>query len=256
MKKISLIIYIFAYYITAASADNIRVDSLNNNEWEYELNCGINLGGAAPLSIPREIRSINSYNPRFNGVIGADITRWLNKYSHWRLSVGLLIESKSMHTGATVKSYHTEVSYDDNSKVSGYWTGYVNTKYSTTLVNIPILANYRLDNRWKFRAGFYLSYAIYRDFSGYVTDGYLRQNTPVGQKMLFTEGKRGTYDFSDNLRRLQPGLQIGASWMNKKHLCVNADMSLGMSNIFESSFKTVTFNMYPIYLRLGWSYKF
>lgn len=256
MKRILLITYIIVCYVSAASADKTHIDTYNSQDWEYELNCGINIGGTAPLSIPREIRSIDSYNPRFNGVIGGYVTRWLNKYSHWGLSAGLLIESKSMHTGATVKSYHTEVSYDDNSKVSGYWTGYVNTKYSNTFITVPILANYRLDSRWKFRAGIYLSYAIHRDFSGYVTDGYLRQNTPVGQKILFTDGKRGTYDFSDNLRRLQPGLQIGGSWMSKKHLCLNADMSFGMSNIFESNFKTVTFNMYPIYLRLGWSYKF
>ncbi|MGP1545355.1 MAG: porin family protein, partial [Prevotella intermedia] len=29
-----------------------------------------------------------------------------------------------------------------------------------------------------------------------------------------------------------------------------------MNDIFESNFKTITFNMYPIYLNLGFGYKF
>jgi hypothetical protein len=30
------------------------------------------------------------------------------------------------------------------------------------------MANYRLNDRWKFRAGMYLSYALNREFTGYV----------------------------------------------------------------------------------------
>lgn len=223
--------------------------------WDYELHCGVNIGGAAPWSMPREIRSLDSYNPRFNGVIGGEVTRWFGKHSKWGISAGLKIEAKSMHTGATVKSYQTEI-VDDGSKVSGYYTGYVNTKYSTTLLTMPIQANYRLNDRWKFRAGMYLSYALQRDFSGYVSDGYLRQENPTGQKLLFTDGKQGTYDFSTNMRRLQPGVQAGASWMANKHFSINADMEFGVNNIFKDDFHTITFNLYPIYLNIGWSYLF
>jgi hypothetical protein len=250
MKKIISIIYILISCATLTNADNI-----SKLQYDYELKCGINIGGTAPLSMPREIRSIDSYNPRFNGVIEGDITRWMNDCSHWGISAGLRIETKSMTTGATVKSYQTEV-IDDGSKVSGYWTGYVNTKYSTTLLSIPVMANYRLGNNWKFRAGMYLSYALHREFTGYVTDGYLRQGTPIGQKLQFSDGKRGTYDFSSDLRKLQPGIQLGASWMTNKHFSINADMQFGLSDIFHSNFKTVTFNMYPIYMNIGWGYRF
>jgi len=255
MKKIISTIYILISCTMLANASKIPTDSIVKDNLEYELKCGINIGGTAPWSMPREIRSIESYNPRFNGVIEGDITHWMSANSHWGISTGIRIEAKSMNAGAKVKSYQTEV-IDDGSKVSGYWTGYVNTKYSTTLVSVPIMANYRLNDRWKFRAGMYLSYALNREFTGYVTDGYLREGTPIGQKLQFTDGKRGTYDFSGNLRKLQPGVQFGASWLANKHFCVNADMEFGVNNIFESNFKTVTFNMYPIYLNLGWGYRF
>lgn len=253
MNKVLSILCIAISFASIATAKNMKTDSIT--ALEYEVRIGVNIGGSSPLSMPREIRSIDSYNPRFNGVVEADVTKWFNNKSHWGISAGLRIESKSMHTGADVKNYQTEVVNEGN-YVSGYWTGYVNTKYNTTMISIPIMANYKLNNKWKFRAGVYLSYLFHRDFSGYVTDGYLRQGTPVGQKIQFLDGKRGTYDFSDNLRRLQPGVQAGASWMCCKNININADLQFGLNDIFEDSFKTVTFNMYPIYLNLGIGYRF
>lgn len=255
MKKIMLSIVFMAFsIINIMDAQNLPKSSMTGN-WNYEVKGGINIGGAAPLSMPVEIRSLDSYNPRLNGMIEGDVTRWFGVCQHWGVTAGLRLESKRMRTGATVKNYQTEV-VDDGSKVSGYWTGYVNTKYSTVLLTVPVTADFRLNSRWTFRGGAYLSYVLGRDFSGYVTDGYLRQGTPVGQKIQFVDGKQGTYDFSDNLRRFQPGLQVGASWMANQHFCINADFDFGICDIFESSFKTVTFDMYPLYLNIGCGYKF
>ena len=37
---------------------------------------------------------------------------------------------------------------------------------------------------------------------------------------------------------------------------VNADVTWGLNNIFQKDFDTITFNMYPIYLNLGFGYAF
>ena len=258
MKKIILSIFSIVFCSTAIVAQNDRNETLINaekNGWEYEIRAGINIGGASPLPLPVEIRSINSYKPRFNGSLEGTVTRWLGDKKIWGVSTGIRLEVKGMHTGATVKNYSTEI-VDIDSKVSGYWTGYVNTKYSSSFLTVPVMANYRLDKRWKLRAGMFVSYRLDGDFSGYVTNGYLREGTPVGEKVEFKDGKQGTYDFSDNLRKLHTGAQIGASWQAFNHFNLNADLTWGINNIFKSSFKTVTFNMYPIYLNVGFGYKF
>ena len=39
-------------------------------------------------------------------------------------------------------------------------------------------------------------------------------------------------------------------------LSIDADITWGINDIFKKSFKTITFNMYPIYLNIGFGYRF
>ena len=52
------------------------------------------------------------------------------------------------------------------------------------------------------------------------------------------------------------GVQAGAEWKAFKHLNVYADLVWGLNDIFKKEFKTITFNMYPIYLNVGFGYAF
>ena len=52
----------------------------------------------------------------------------------------------------------------------------------TSVLCLPISANYRFSNRWKVRLGVFASYRMDGDFSGYVGNGYLREGTPIGNK--------------------------------------------------------------------------
>ena len=128
----------------------------DQNGWEYELKTGVNIGGSAPLPMPVEIRKITSYNPRFNGTVEGTATKWLGKDHCWGVSVGLKFEEKGMLTDARVKNYKTEI-VNEGSHVAGYWTGDVQTDYHSTLLTIPVMANYRISDRWKVRAGVYSS---------------------------------------------------------------------------------------------------
>ena len=160
-----------------------------------------------------------------------------------------------MKTGATVKNYGMEI-IQDGSRVKGNWTGKVQTKYSSTQLCIPILANYRINSRWRVNFGPYIALALNNDFSGKVHDGYLREGNPTGNKVVFEGDSEATYDFSDEIRLFQWGLQAGGSWLAFRHLAINANLTWGLNNIFNSSFKTVSFDLYPIYLNLGFGYAF
>jgi hypothetical protein len=94
------------------------------------------------------------------------------------------------------------------------------------------------------------------DFSGHVYEGYLRETNPTGDKINFTNGAIATYDFSGDLRKFQWGVQAGVDWKAFKHLKVHADLNWGLNDIFNKDFKTVTFDMYAIYLNVGFGYAF
>jgi hypothetical protein len=240
-----------------AMAQNERDANLvksEQNGWEYEIRAGLNFGGTSPLPLPREIRKIKSFNPKFNGTIEGVATKWIYN-GKWGISGGLKVEEKGMETGAQVKNYHTRVVNGDQ-KVEGYFTGYNRTRVSLTYLTVPIMANYRLSSRWKFRAGIGTSVLLGGDFNGYVCDGYLRNGTPTGEKVTFSGDGRGTFDFSDDLRRMQWSVMAGASWRAYRHFSVVADLSWGFMDIFKSSFKTISFNLYPIYFNIGFAYTF
>lgn len=222
---------------------------------EYEVYAGANIGGASPLPLPAEIREINSYNPQLNFHIGANVTKWLDVQKKWGVAVGLRLETKGMETKATVKNYGMAI-IQDGATVSGRWTGKVQTRYHSQQLVVPLTAVFKAHRRLKVHAGPYLAFAFNNDFDGYVYEGYLRDGDPTGTKWSFEGDARASYDFGDNLRHFQWGMQGGITWTAYKHLLVNANLAWGCNDIFESSFKTVTFNLYPIYLNFGFGYLF
>jgi len=221
----------------------------------YEVNAGTNIGGASPIPLPAEIRQIVSYAPNLNLLIGGTVTKMFGPDKRWGVAVSARLGTKGMKTKARVKNYGMEMLSDGNI-LRGRWTGRVQTKYHTQQLVIPITAVWQAKKRLKVNFGPYLSYAFDSEFSGYVYDGYLRAGDPTGEKYVFEGDSKATYDFSDNLRRFQWGFQGGVSWAAYSHLSVNANLTWGCNNIFVSSFKTVTFNMYPIYLNVGFGYVF
>lgn len=220
--------------------------------WEVSLGAGVEIGGTSPLPLPRSIRKINSFRPRLNLQIEGAAHKHFDK--HWGISLGLRLETKGMKTDADVKNYHMEITEDDGGHMEGGWTGPVITKTRLTYVTIPVLATYTFNNdRWTVNAGPYFSVLVDGDFSGYVHDGYIRTPDETGENVDVTHA---TYDFHNDLRRFQWGLQVGGSFRAYKHLYVNANLDWGLNGIFPSDYKTITFALYPIYGTLGFSYLF
>ncbi len=255
IKKYILVVFSMLAMTGTMAARNFDNDSTKWYDFEYEVNAGTNIGGAAPIPIPAVIRHISSYNPKLNLQIGATVTKWLGREKRWGVAVGLRFENKGMQTKARVKNYGMEI-IQDGKKLVGRWTGMVQTKYLSQQMIIPITGVFRINPRLKVNLGPFLSYAFSNTFDGYVYDGYLREGDPTGDKVVFEGDSKATYDFSENMRKFQWGVQGGVSWAAYKHLVVNANLAWGCNNIFESSFKTVSFNLYPIYLNLGFGYIF
>ena len=222
---------------------------------EYEVNAGTNIGGASPMPLPAEIRRIDSYDPELNLQIGASARKWLGSMEKWGVGIGIRFETKGMKTKATVKNYGMEI-IDNGKTLKGRWTGKVQTKYHSQQLVVPLTAYYRLSRRVRLNVGPYLSYAFSNDFDGFVSDGYLREGDPTGNKISFDAESKASYDFGDQLRKFQWGMQLGASVTVYKQLAVNANLEWGCNDIFNSSFKTISFDMYPIYLNLGFAYIF
>lgn len=259
MKKryITLMVCLFAAATTFAQSERTQtLISSALHGWEYEIKAGFNIGGTAPLPLPEEIRSIDSYNPTLSITIEGNITKWLGEQKNWGIVTGLRLENKGMRTKATVKDYSMEIIGDQGERTAGHWTGGVRTKVQNSYLTVPLLAAYKISPRWNIKAGPYLSYLMDGDFSGNVFEGYLREDDPTGPKVEFTDGKIATYDFSSDLRKFQWGVQLGTDWKAFKHLKVYADLNWGINDIFKSDFNTITFNMYPIFLNVGFGYTF
>ena len=224
--------------------------------WEYEVKAGLSIGGSAPLPLPAEIRSIDSYNPTLAIMLEGNTTKWFGKDKKWGLIAGIRFENKNMTTKASTKNYSMEIIGNDGNRIKGNWTGGVKTKVRNAYVTVPILAALKVSKRWNVKAGPYVSYLMDGEFSGEVYEGYLREGNPTGDKIFFKDGAIATYDFSDDLRNFAWGIQAGADWKAFKHLKVFADLTWGLNDILQKDFETVTFSMYPIYLNLGFAYAF
>lgn len=258
MKK-TIICLLALMVATASFAQKNRTMTLINaalHGWEYELRAGISIGGTSPLPLPREIRKIDSYDPTLNILLEGNMYKWFDDNKKWGMVTGLRFENKNMETKATVKNYSMEITGYDGNHLKGNWTGGVQTTVKSTCLTIPVLAAYAITPRWNVKLGPYFSYVMKHDFSGEVYDGYLREGNPTGDKISFSGNSTASYNFKDDMRNFQWGLQAGADWRAFKHLKVFADLTWGLNDIFKKDFETISFAMYPIYLHVGFGYAF
>lgn len=224
------------------------------DDLSVEARAGYSLGAATPLGIPATIRELNSYKLTPNLILGIDARLPLSE--RWGLLTGFHFENKGMNVAITTKGYHMAI-VKGGEELEGVYTGRVQQHTKAWMLSVPVMATVDLARQWLLRAGPYVSVLTAHDFSGNVSDGYLRKDTPTGQKieMGHTEDERATYDFSDSMRRLQMGIGVGADWKFASRVGLSADLSWGLTGIMKSSFKTVEQTLYPIYGTLSLTYR-
>lgn len=231
-----------------------EADARRSGKWTFDLNAGINIGGATPIPMPVEIRELKSFNPLFLPYLEADATYWASP--KWGVLGGIRFEYKGMKTVARVKNYGMEIIGDDGSRMAGNWTGMVATRMKNSYVSIPVLAVFKATGDIHVKAGLFGSFLMDGDFGGKVYDGYLREGDPTGDKINFGEDAVAAYEFSTDLSPFHYGVQIGADWRFYESLKLYANLSWSFSDAFKPSFKTITFDMYPVYASLGVGYTF
>ncbi len=258
MHRLLYIIAIFMIatgYVQAQSGTSSHNTNFFRTAIDYSIQAQFSIGGSSPLGLPQTIRKIESYNPGLQVGLEANATKWLGKSKNWGFRSGIRFETKGMKTEARVKNYLTEIVKDD-AKVKGYYTGKVETDVQNTYLSVPVLAVYKLSDRWNLYGGLYFSALLDNTFDGNVSNGYLRQNTPTGTKITFEKGSQASYDFSENVRKFQWGTQIGAEWRMNQHFKLLTDVTYGFNNIMEKDFSSIDFSMHNIYLNVGFGYNF
>ncbi len=244
MKMRNLLTALMLFAATCASAEGA------GDSRTLTLRLGLNIGGTMPLDMPASIRSLNSYSPLVNPQIGATVEWPLN--NRLGIEAGLRLDRQAMRTDADVKGYHMEMTQGEET-VSGLFTGGVVTKSSTWGVTVPVQLTCHLGNEFKLRVGPMVNFLLSREFSGYAYDGYLRNQTPVGERIEIghTEDQRGNYDFSDDMRSVQFAVGVGVDWRFSQNYGVYVDVQCGLNGAFKSSFKTIEQTLHPVYCTIG-----
>ena len=219
---------------------------------------GYTIGGTTPIPLPAEIRRMNGFKPKGGVTFGADAYKMVSR--RWGFSAGWHFFYEGFHTSANVKNYRMSLTMEGNT-MGGYFTGCDVTNTDMWGVTIPILATLRLSPRWNLSFGPYVSFYFWQNFSGEVYDntdgiGYLRVDTPTGEKVNMSRNNPATYDFSENMRPWNAGLEVCFDLKVMKHLNAFGSLDWGLSNIMDPDFDAAAFTMYPIYATSGVAYRY
>ena len=220
---------------------------------DYRLYVGAKLGGTFPIGLPQEIRGINSYNPTFNPTIGIDAVHMFN--DKLGMSVGARLEYKGMNAEVDVRHYLISVNIQDGDSqglTRGYFSGKVENQTKHLYGTLPVLAVYRPTSTWEFRAGVWAAYAFSTGFQGNAFDGTIRESFLLPKVAV----RMSAFQYDEDVRRFDAGLQLGTSCNISNHLCANADITWGLVNTLNPSTRKVDISTYNVYLDLGLGYRF
>lgn len=249
MKRLK---YIVVLSISLFSSSLVFGQNRFVDRLEHKIVAGFNLGVTPPHSLPAQVRSVDAWWPQFAPQLGYSIL--YKTTEQWGIGSGIMLNYKGMGVKDKVKYMYTRVVIDkeDRGELEGYFVGKNETRVKTAYVTIPLYASFRPHEKWTFRAGGYASYLFSGQFKGTVSDGYLRVNTPLGEKIEIDEA---SFDFNDDIRSFDFGLTFGTERKINERFGVYANFDWGLTPFFPSNFKVMEFNIYNIYLTLGMTYR-
>ena len=250
MKKLLTILLLLSFY---TSYSQVEEPAVKNYKLEHKIVAGFNFGATAPVPIPEEVRSIEGWWPQFGAQLGYNILLRENG-SNWSIGSGILLDYKGMGVKDKVKYMHTIVDIeqgDETGKFEGYFTGKNKTTVKSSYITIPAYVTYYIKEKWRLRLGAYVSYLFSSEFSGEVTDGYIREGDYSGRKIMIDFAQ---FSFGDKVRSFDFGLTGGGEFKFNNRFGFYTNLSWGLTSIFKRSFKGVGFKMYNIYAAAGMTY--
>ena len=236
----------------AQSQDSINVVSNDWTGWGYGYRLGFTIGGITPVPLSAEIREMMTFSP--NGAFMQEFYGYKLFKERFGFYFGERLAIEGMNVEARVKNYHMSIEQGGD-YISGYFTGVDKTEAKLISVKIPIEFMARVNSRLDLRVGPYIQINLHREFKGEVYDGYLRENTPTGQKIIFSDGSKATYDFSEDVKKTCFGAEVAADFLIKNNFGIFANLDYGFRSVFPDDFETISFKMYPIFFSLGLSYR-
>lgn len=246
MRRLHLLILLLAIALETTAQNGKKIS--------FNVRAGFSTGAATPAGIPASIRKIESYNPGFQPSVEVALGyRFAEKFG---FATGLRFEQKGMTTKARVKAYYTtfnETDHNGTHSVTGYFTGRVKTKVKNSYLTLPLHLTYHNNSSFTYKAGGFVSLLLDNRFSGDARDGYIRNQTPLGER---EDIDAASYDFSENVRRINAGVEIGSDYRINSSLFASANLNYALTPLMEHGFRSIDFGMHNIYLNLGIGYRF
>lgn len=218
-----------------------------------DIRAAYSIGATTPYGIPATIRGMNSYTPTPSFSVGGNYEQHLGE--HWGAMAGIRLVGRGMKAEAKVKQYQMSM-VRGGEKLTGLFTGNVSTEVYQLAINVPLRAVFHPSEKVRLWLGPSLSVVMNSTFKGHARDGYLREGSPTGPKILIGDDDACSYDFSEDMQRMLVGIDLGVDWFFTQHFGATAEFSMGLTNIFKSDFKTIEQKMYPIYGSVGLVYQF
>lgn len=252
IKKIMILAIVLIISTTTFAKNNENKNGKEDKflDFQHRGVLAVNLGGSMPIPIPNSF-SPTGFGLKFCPVVGYEMTM-MSEYG-FGLMMGLRYEAKGMKADADVFQIYTDVEMK-GAKAAGYFTGKNHTEIYNQYLVLPIGIVWESKSKnWEINANFYVAQAIGRSFKGYVSDGYLREGTPTGDKVDITE--REYFDFKESVSTFDYGVELGFYRNIYKRFEFNAHVSWGLASLMNKNFTGLPYKMHNVYARIGFSYR-
>lgn len=249
VKATIILVLILVFSIQSSIARNAKGERFL--EFQHRGLLAVNFGGTLPIPIPNSF-SPTGFGVKFCPTVGYEMVM-MSDYG-FGLLMGLRYEAKGMRADADVYQIYTNATVDD-ATASGYFTGKNHTEIYNQYLVLPVgIAWQPRNERWQVNANFYIAQAVGRSFKGYVSDGYLRQDTPTGPKIAI--GAPQAFDFKNEVSTFDYGVEVGFYRTIYKKFQFNTHLSWGLKSIMNKDFTGLPYKMHNVYARIGFSYRF
>jgi len=251
MKKILL------YFLLVLSIESIAQSDSTRRKYpapfEHDLFLGFNVGATTPLSLPATIRKIDSWSPAFNPSLGYEFLLHIRR--GWRLGIGAKIDYKGMTVKDKVMYMHTKITVENGSSTGvfeGDFSGRNKTVIRNAYMTFPLYVAYNFNYKWRVKLGGYAAYLFRPSFKGKVYDGYMRNGSSLGEKIIVTEA---SFDLSAEQKKWDSGIMMAGERLIGKHLGIMGNFTWGLQPLFPKNNSSMDFKMYNFYLTLGLCYR-
>ncbi|MBU8891422.1 MAG: PorT family protein [Bacteroidales bacterium] len=240
MRKITLVILILTFSVSVFS---------QNRKFNFYPNIAVDLGGAIPFPLS-DIPDGAGGTPKPYPSLGIGSVYNLN--DNWQLALELNYHLIAFSATADVISQ--AFYFDDGS--AQYYTGYTETDVELRMVEIPLIAFYKLKEDRRFLFGVYYSRILDGRFETKGINGIYSPDKEITDNAVLP-GPPITipYNFNENIDTYDYGVLIGYSYNLNHRLHLWARLNVGFKSIFQKNFINIDYEMYQVRINLGVSYE-